>query len=178
MASAGGATELADLFRRHERLSALLAAGKSGPAEGSSGGDGGGGGAAAAPGLVLVGCTDAVGEAVRAAGRAAAEGGSGGGGGGGGEVLRPTVTYAVGAPHPRAYKSKRTPSWTDRILARDLDLLRINPLDAAGGGAGGGTVARLVAGPVACHSLPRVVCSDHEAVVAVWPLRPVGGSHS
>jgi hypothetical protein len=65
--------------------------------------------------------------------------------------LRPTLTYKPGAPPPRPYETKRAPSWADRVLTRDLACFL-------------GAPATLVV----CKSLPQVVCSDHEPVVAIF----------
>ena len=121
VASKGGQEELLELFEKHDLLHEWLE----------------GRGPAPAPGL-LRGCVDCVGETLRGACE-----------GGGEQLLRPTFTFGIGASFPRAFKTKRTPSWADRVLARDLGV--------AMGGA-----PRLVL----CRSLPQVVLSDHEAVVA------------
>lgn len=96
----------------------------------------------------MKGCTDAVGETLL---ESAASGMSGE------DLLRPTFTFKVDAKHPRKYKDKRTPSWTDRVLARGYGRL-LGP--SKGGGAS----------VLHCRSLPHVVCSDHEPVIAVIGL--------
>jgi hypothetical protein len=91
-------------------------------------------GGVAAPPLVA-GCADAVGCALAAAH----------------QLLPPTFAYQPNAPPPRPYKTKRAPSWADRVLTRDLACFLGAP-----------------ATPVVCKSLPHVVCSDHEPVVAIF----------
>jgi len=139
--------------------------------------------------VLLRGCVDAVGVALLDRGGTDKRG----------ELLRPTFTFAVGAAWPRAYKNKRTPSWTDRILARDLHFAfeSATKREAWEGeferqrGATSDTAAALVgfaytalyaceaprATPdasciaslqVFCRSVPRVVASDHEPVVALF----------
>lgn len=66
----------------------------------------------------------------------------------------PTFTYKQDAKHPRVYANKRTPSWPDRILSRGLHKF----FDCA-------EIA------VTCRSVRQVVCSDHEAVVAIFDSR-------
>jgi len=66
-------------------------------------------------------------------------------------LFRPTLTYKPGAPPPRQYMNKRAPSWADRVLIRDLSSVM-------------GSATSLEE----CKSLPHVICSDHEPVVAVF----------
>jgi hypothetical protein len=91
-------------------------------------------------------CSDAVGETLLASAANQSLKGE--------ELLRPTFTFKVDAKHPRKYKDKRTPSWTDRILAKGYGRLL--------GPAKGGSASILH-----CRSLPHVVCSDHEPVMAI-----------
>jgi len=67
------------------------------------------------------------------------------------QLLPPTFTFTPHAPPPRPYKKKRPPSWTDRVLTRDLSSFMGAPAALA-----------------VCKSLPHVICSDHEPVVAVF----------
>jgi hypothetical protein len=132
VAARGNATELKALFESHELLHGWLE----------------GRGPTPCP-LLLAGCVDAVGESVRSGAESLAAGH---------EdqqpaLLRPTFTFGPGKPHPRSYKDKRTPSWPDRILARNLEVALVG-------------VAGAPATLAECRSLPAVVCSDHEAVVA------------
>lgn len=134
IASAGSAAELGGLFSGHDHLHRWLS----------------GSGPEPCP-LLFEGCVDAVGEAVtRGKAHLRSEDTAP-------QLLRPTFTYGPGKPFPRKFKDKRTPSWTDRILARNLDVaLGCAELPA---GEHRGCLAE-------CRSLPLVVCSDHEAVVA------------
>lgn len=68
--------------------------------------------------------------------------------------LPPTFTYKQDAKYPRVYTNKRTPSWPDRILSRDLHKF-FDCSDIS----------------ITCRSLREVVCSDHEAVVALFDSR-------
>jgi hypothetical protein len=60
---------------------------------------------------ILVGCRDAVAETISRKKL----------------LLPPTFTFKQDAPFPRKYKDKRTPSWPDRILFKDLNYFMSPP---------------------------------------------------
>lgn len=66
-----------------------------------------------------------------------------------GDLPAPTFPFPLNAPHPRQYETRRAPSWTDRVLWRQL--VRWEAEDAAA--------------MQTCEVLKQVVCSDHEPVV-------------
>jgi len=136
----GNATDLKNLFVSSDRLHKLLD-----PAAGGNTGGARGGGSSeagqpnnASLPPLLTNIFDALGAAVMAADASQ-------------PLFRPTLTYKPNAPPPRQYVNKRAPSWADRVLARDLSTFM-----------GSSTTLE------ACKSLPNVVCSDHEPVVAVF----------
>jgi hypothetical protein len=115
--------------------------------------------------------------------------------------FRPTFTFKIGEPIGRNFHKKRTPSWPDRVLVRDLGLFfaaaqahhraresSSSPSELNSGSNSSGNAAS-AAGPTAaaaarrligtalllCRPLPQVVCSDHTPVTAVFrPELPHG----
>eukprot|EP01006_Ploeotia_vitrea_P065762 TRINITY_DN93775_c0_g1_i1.p1 TRINITY_DN93775_c0_g1~~TRINITY_DN93775_c0_g1_i1.p1 ORF type:complete len:609 (-),score=61.39 TRINITY_DN93775_c0_g1_i1:85-1911(-) len=65
-----------------------------------------------------------------------------------GYLHRPTFTFPQGQPPPRPYATKRTPSWTDRILWKGFQAFHLEH-----------------------NSVEDVVCSDHVPVYAVWDMQ-------
>lgn len=149
VATSGDGSALSDLFEDHDRLHKLLR-GKltnstSLPSHTNSGAT-----SLCMPSFVI-GCADAVGESLLEQATSFTSSGDDE------RLLRPTFTFKVDAKHPRSYKDKRTPSWTDRILVRGFGRL-LGPVK-------GGKASVLK-----CKSLPHVVCSDHEPVIAIIGL--------
>lgn len=82
---------------------------------------------------LLAGCTDGLEMALRA-----------------GQFIKPTFTYKSMESPPRAYSDKRVPSWTDRILWKN-----VSPLS------------------VSFTSVPEIVSSDHEPVKAIFEIESI-----
>jgi len=97
-------------------------------------------------------------------------------------IVPPTFTFTQDAPYPRKYKNKRTPSWPDRIVFRDLNYffeeagVSNRGVDFFTGSADNARVRPKVASLRYCQSLREVVCSDHEAVVAYFDFDSEHGS--
>jgi hypothetical protein len=86
------------------------------------------------------------------------------------QLFPPTFTYKQDATFPRAYGNKRTPSWTDRILTRNLSSLFCPPI----ANTHDDSIIHRVKSTrveVSCESVREVVCSDHEAVIAVFECK-------